>query len=468
MSDVEDAQTQTRQENMTTDDDQKPQTQLRREDPPLFYAQNGFHQEAHPQVYKLWNYPQFAQRTPEWYSARHQAISASDVAKALFKTTEAMSHFNDSFGVTKFTPKPDVSCDKYGCLNDLLFKKTDGPSWRDDDRTAMKWGQQHEPVVQSIYSQMHQVDLLEFGSMRHPDIPFLLASPDGITVKGRMLEIKCPLSRQVHPTPLLHYHMQMYMQLECCDLEVCDFMDNCFRHYYVDPRKPVEESDWYRHSQQWWRDHPDSKHHVYGIMLRRSVTLEKDESEDKRYIYAPLDVVTTEDFIKWAKTTAQKQMLEYEESTERVYYHLCDYHITEVIRQPEWLRLNLPQLEKVWNQILALRGDKDAKKDFHERYLVEDMLFGPRSIKEGAAAAKLQDLGYGTSLERVNQIANDIRTRKQQRKTKTTKDDKQLTLEQVGFTVTKSTVYVNTDMTSLLPSSRKKKVQREAQEDCLC
>ena len=40
---------------------------------------------------------------------------------------------------------------------------------------------------------------------------------------GRMLEIKCPYSRVINGIVPDNYEVQMQIQLEVCDLEICDF-----------------------------------------------------------------------------------------------------------------------------------------------------------------------------------------------------------------------------------------------------
>lgn len=68
---------------------------------------------------------------------------------------------------------------------------------------ALDWGVCFEPIVtEQIYPEMRGYCRVgEFGCIEHPKIRGLGASPDGIVVAGpskyvgRMLEIKCPISR---------------------------------------------------------------------------------------------------------------------------------------------------------------------------------------------------------------------------------------------------------------------------------
>ena len=51
------------------------------------------------------------------------------------------------------------------------------------------------------------------------------ASPDGITRNGIMIEIKSPYSRKVNGIVPSNYWVQMQLQLEVCNLEICHFVE---------------------------------------------------------------------------------------------------------------------------------------------------------------------------------------------------------------------------------------------------
>ena len=87
--------------------------------------------------------------------------------------------------------------------------------------------------------------------MPEPRVSFIGASPDGIASHfkldnsfsdrvGRMIEIKCPPSRviknkgEVHGEICPHnYWCQIQQQLECCDLELCDFWQCNIKEFYT-------------------------------------------------------------------------------------------------------------------------------------------------------------------------------------------------------------------------------------------
>ena len=88
----------------------------------------------------------------------------------------------------------------------LIIKKCD-PDFPFLDNKFVHHGKKYEPTATMIYEHIYNVKVTEFGCLKHPKISFLGASPDGICSKstldnkfspmlGRMLEIKCPLSRE--------------------------------------------------------------------------------------------------------------------------------------------------------------------------------------------------------------------------------------------------------------------------------
>jgi putative phage-type endonuclease len=113
---------------------------------------------------------------------------------------------------------------------DVLLRKLGvAPAFSGNAFTA--WGQRYEPIAQRLYTARTGLEVQEFGLIPHATIPFLGASPDGITPNGRMLEIKCPSKRVIDGNVPQHYYLQMQLQMEVCDLDVCDFLECRFSEY---------------------------------------------------------------------------------------------------------------------------------------------------------------------------------------------------------------------------------------------
>lgn len=308
--------------------------------PKLFFNTES---EILQKVIELYNEPQYTQRTPEWYEARNSCISASDAASALLQTKKATQYYIESFGDLdnfSFTRKPKSSCNTYSSKEELILKKCNlGPEFTGNVFTAH--GVKYENVASVIYSQINQVDVLEFGLIVHtdPEYPFIAASPDGITTQGVMIEIKCPPSRRVKNYPSLHYFIQMLIQLECTGLQRCDFIDAHFIDY-------VSIDCWMEHAKQFELENPDAKHHIYGILLRK---------EDEEYIYPDPSIVTLEDFLEWKEKY-------FEPGYEVTYYKLEEFYISSVEASKNWFLDNLPDLKETWDEILYGRTEEGLEE----------------------------------------------------------------------------------------------------------
>lgn len=147
------------------------------------------------------------QRTPEWYAARADMITASDAAQAL-------------------------DCAKFGNQRQFFAKKCGFEADKfNPTLPALKWGIIYEPVACSVYSARMRCSIHDFGLLRHPTHKFLGASPDGINDLGVMVEIKCPYRRKINGEVPLQYYYQIQGQLDVCGLHSCDYVECELREY---------------------------------------------------------------------------------------------------------------------------------------------------------------------------------------------------------------------------------------------
>lgn len=137
------------------------------------------------------------QRTDGWYALRGTMLTASDLATAL-------------------------GDNPYETPDDLLIKKCGFSTWKGNTATAH--GTLLEPIARNLYDQRHGQVSHEIGLVQHPTHPWLGGSPDGVTESGRLIEIKCPLTRKITPAVPKYYLPQIQLLLEVLDLEVCDFI----------------------------------------------------------------------------------------------------------------------------------------------------------------------------------------------------------------------------------------------------
>jgi putative phage-type endonuclease len=182
------------------------------------------------------------QRTPAWLEFRNKRLTASDAAKALLITQYELDLYEKGvlFIETK-TPKRGSCCYTGKNIKELYQSKCVNTVYKKLNSPSVVHGTRYEVVACTIYETREQETVIGFGLMPHPNIPFIGASPDGITQRtGRMLEIKVPYSRKIIGIPLIYYWIQMQMQLQCCQLDVCDFVE-CTIKTYTSEQQFIED-----------------------------------------------------------------------------------------------------------------------------------------------------------------------------------------------------------------------------------
>lgn len=100
----------------------------------------------------------------------------------------------------------------------------------------MQWGIDTEPFARAAYEMHSGLMVDQVGFIRHPDILFSGASPDGLVESDGLVEIKCPktethLDYVVQGKAPSEYQNQMLWQMECTGRQWCDFAS-------FDPRLP--------------------------------------------------------------------------------------------------------------------------------------------------------------------------------------------------------------------------------------
>lgn len=158
------------------------------------------------------------QRTPEWHAARRAGIGGSDAPAVLGLSPRA----------TPF----EVWLDKTSAL----------PSSSHEDET-MVWGRVLEPAIRGEYQRRSDAQVVEVGLLRHPDFPWLICSPDGVSGE-RILEIKtarhgAEWGDQGTDEIPLHYLVQAHHLLIVSGAAVVDvavlIAGSEYRLYHVEP-----------------------------------------------------------------------------------------------------------------------------------------------------------------------------------------------------------------------------------------
>lgn len=266
---------------------------------------------------RLREIPLVKQKSDEWYALRQSIITASDFAQAL--------------GDGKFGTQRDFYVKKAGYEKDV-FNPYCPP---------LKWGNMFEDIACDIYKKRIGCTVYEFGLLKHPMIDHFGASPDGITDLGVMLEIKCPLKREIKANAEvpLQYYYQIQGQLDVCGLEECDYLECKFDEY--------DDAEGFYQQQ----DYEFEK----GIIIE----LKYPDEDVPRYVYS--DIVNgnkhKHDMLAVWEEDMKKQ---YADVFVKVHYwKLLFLNILRVYKNQEFLKEKMSMLKGVWDKIELYRNDKD-------------------------------------------------------------------------------------------------------------
>ena len=251
------------------------------------------------------------QRSKEWYDLRRGMLTASSLACALGE-------------------------DHFKSRDELILEKAMDEEKPFVPNPITEWGVKYEEIATKFYESLNNVEIIEFGLIPHPHFNIFGASPDGICSNdsppeyiGRMLEIKCPPKRKFTKTVPKHYWYQMQGQLECCDLEECDFLqvklqeydsfDDYCRDVYID----ISDDDKTNGKTQ------------KGLPKGCTLTYRKCDELKCSYLYPELFLSDSE-YQNWISENKEKIKSEGHEFVEAKWWYIERYECTLVKRDREW------------------------------------------------------------------------------------------------------------------------------------
>ena len=315
-------------------------------------------------IQKLRDTPQPVQRTQEWYNFRWNLITASNAWKAF----ESQPTKNQLI-YEKCQPLKNLSEENEDC--EVKMVNTNSP---------LHWGQKYEPLSVLLYERKYNTTVEDFGCIRHPTYSFLGASPDGIVVNkdseryGRMLEIKNVVSREINGIPKKEYWVQMQLQMEVCDLNDCDFLETKFIEY-------TDRETFFEDSQ------PNNETGEKNITISangktKGIILYFHTKEGKPfYSYKPLNITDADDINCWEEAELDKYEAEPYNYLflKFIYWKVEVFSCVLVLRNHEWFKNNISQLENIWKTIEEEREtgyshrapNKKPKKEPSNKPLVE-------------------------------------------------------------------------------------------------
>ena len=215
-----------------------------------------------------------------------------------------------------------------------------------------------------------------------------------------MLEIKVPFRRfikkkgnvkgEICP---IYYWDQVQLQLECCDLDECDFWQCTLCEYdnfdkFLDDTCKTEP----------FRSKITSfeKGCLIQILPSDKILQHNDEHylnivhEYAKFIHPPKIEMTPEDCITWSNAEIKKinetnPGYTYDRT---IYWYLKRAHCETIIRDKEWFNNNKHKFNELWSYITFVRSDQKYKQlflNFHDSTMFRSeskLIYGTKTYKE--------------------------------------------------------------------------------------
>jgi len=151
----------------------------------------------HPNVKKWLEFEYAPQKSQEWLDLRMGMLTASDAASA-------------------------IGVNKYETPHQLLLRKCGkGPVFTGNEAT--RHGEKYEDEARILYEERHNEVVHELGLCPHPKYSFLGGSPDGVSESGKLVEIKCPMMRDIDGSVPEHYMPQLQFYMFIANVDFCYF-----------------------------------------------------------------------------------------------------------------------------------------------------------------------------------------------------------------------------------------------------
>lgn len=371
-------------------------------------------QILYDQYEKLINLPQPVQKSKEWFDMRNNMLTASSAGAAIGE-----SHYNT--------------------IKETLLEKVFGKEFKENK--FVYHGKKYEKIATMIYEVVYNSKVGEFGLIQHPEISYLGASPDGVSMSitldgkpnnllGRMLEIKCPPSRKILSIGKIkgdicpeYYWVQVQLQLECCNLPECDFWQCLLTEYNSEKEFLEDKIEDLVHSDSQTLEQNDKTEIIEAppkeyidSRVRRGLIIELLPINRKnipkydlvewygKYIYPPTLLMDTEEYIKWGDNMKSRINELYPEFNEYkfsrfVYWKLELSHNQLITRQIEWFNDHKYLYEMFWNRVLYYREHKEEALEniknvrlTNEIFLKTETIPIPKTIKKESVFIKATNI----------------------------------------------------------------------------
>lgn len=288
-------------------------------------------------VQRLLALPQTAQKTAAWYSESRNLLTGHEFATVVYgkgKTREDVV-------VRKCVPEFILENEDTTVESRIVYKSP---------LTPFQWGWRYESVIRDIFEQEiaggKVVDTL--GRIRHPSLPRLAASPDGLVLEGpkegRLVEIKAPISRTLTGIIPEDYYCQMQLQAEVTDVDAVEYIEVRFgtRDQYASDVEFINPASIKKPA-----------FHKMGVIL---VVGNKENATSWVYQYSAIRQISEEN-LAFCKSWVPEGISE-SQILERSIWRIKDIWHTTVPRNKDWWRaVGYPAYRRFWVEVDEARSE---------------------------------------------------------------------------------------------------------------
>jgi len=307
----------------------------------------------------LCNRPQIEQRTAAWYQQAVTLLTASELGN-LFGSVKQRAHLI----MSKVNP---------------VLRPSKVLAMPSNEMNAMDWGVRFEPVVKDIYNFKYGTTIKELGRIINPEDNRCSASPDGLIYSdpsnlrtGRLIEIKCPVTRKPDGKIPKDYYIQIQMQLKVTGMTHCDFVEAVFDSPYgVKPREVQTR--------------------LTPPQFQGEILLVQDAEGYSRYEYGPVNQIPFDLPLKLEETLI-----------ERIPWTLTEWHEQVVAQSESWWQTTKPLMNAFWTDVERARIDPSfleehlKKKEKEDKCLIR-LPTSPTTVDSGFFAFKLSSTSTTTT-----------------------------------------------------------------------
>ena len=267
----------------------------------------------------------------------------------------------------------------------FLIKKVKRPPF--ESNIFCHHGTKYEHIATMVYEYRMNCKVEEFGLVAHPTIYYLAASPDGIVSHykmdgksktkyvGRMLEIKCPYSRQIKTSGEIkgeicpiYYWIQVQLQLECCDLDECDFWQ-CKIEEYEDREDFMKDTD----INEPFRSKKTGmeKGCVIRLLPKEKISQEKTDYTNliynsSKFLYPPRIEMSPLECDGWIAQSMANYNLDDYYFDKVLYWRMSQTSCVTIYRELDWFNENKDTIGKIWKLVEYFRNNKEKSDLFFD------------------------------------------------------------------------------------------------------